>query len=146
MSEPRLPFDESLLSGYVDGELTQAEEQRVRVYLEDHPAARAQVEEMQRLRTATLGTGFHFPGDTQWSELPRGKASSLARTLGWAALVASSLSVVGSGFWYLATSPHGLLPKLVGLGAVSGFLLLFLSVLIDRLRTLGSDRYRRVQK
>lgn len=146
MREPRPPFDEALLSGYVDGELTQAEEQRVRVYLEDHPEALAEVEEIRRLRSAALGTALKVPADTQWDERPRNGASSLARTLGWAALAASSVSVVGSGLWYLATSPHGILPKLVGFGAIGGFLMLFLSVLIDRLRVARTDRYRRVQR
>lgn len=140
------PFDEALLSGYLDGELTQAEEQRVRLYIEDHPEARETLEEMQRMREASMSTEFNVPDDTQWDERPRGPLSFTFRSLGWLMLGLWVVGTAAFGLWQLATSPGGLIEKLLAFGALSGFGLLLLSVLLDRLRTSATDRYRRVLK
>jgi anti-sigma factor RsiW len=139
-------FDEELLSGYLDGELTQAEEQRVRLHLEDHPEAEALLEEMKRMRHATLSTAFKLPDDRQWDERPRGTVSLLARGAGWLLTLVWLAAVVAFGLWQLATSPESLVVKLLAFGALAGLALLFLSVLLDRLRDLPGDRYRRVFK
>ncbi len=142
----RRGFDEALLSGYLDGELTQAEAQRVRIHLEDHPDARALFDEMQRTREATMTTRLKVPEDVQWDERPRGLVSLFSRRLGWLLLVAWALAVTAYGLWQFFTSPEFLVEKLVAASAVSGFGLLFLSVFLDRLRDGRTDRYRRVEK
>lgn len=139
-------FDEALLSGYVDGELTQAEAQKVRLYLEDHAAARDLVADIHRLRQATRGTRFQVPPDTQWDERPRGPASAVLRRLGWLALVASGASVLGFGAWQLAVGPFATFAKVIAFGTLFGLGSLFVSVLADRLRAAATDRYGRVEK
>ena len=139
-------FDETLLSGYLDGELTQSEDQRVRIYLEDHPEARRLLEEMTTVRETTRSTRFEVPEDLQWDEHPRGPLSRLTRGFGWLLIVAWLLGVGGYGLWQLLTSPEHLLEKLLVVGSVAGFALLFLSVLLDRLRDMKTDRYRRIRK
>lgn len=140
------PFDEALLSGYLDGELTQAEAQRVRIYLEDHAPAREMVDDMRRLRQAARGTRFKVPPDTQWDERPRGPVSSLLRLLGWVALLASGASVLGFGAWQLAVGPFAAFAKVIAFGLLFGVGSLFVSVLVDRLRASATDRYGRVEK
>ena len=49
-------FDEALLTGYLDRVLTQSDEQRVRVHLEDCATCRAAVDDMKRLREVTMST------------------------------------------------------------------------------------------
>src|SRR5688572_11990897 len=97
-------FDEALLSGYMDGVLTQADEQRVRVHVEYCAACRRQVEEMQQLREVTMSSRFNVPADDQWSEAPRGTASRLAFGLGWTFLIVWASSVGGYALWEFATS------------------------------------------
>jgi len=145
--EPRAAkFNEELLSGYLDGELTQAEEQRVRLHLEDHPETRPILEEMKRMRDATLTTAFKLPDDGHWDERPQGLPSLVARGLGWLLTLVWVVAVAAFGLWQLATSPSGLLPKLLAFGALAGVGLLFVSVLLDRLRSARTDRYGRVLK
>lgn len=139
-------FDDALLSGYVDGELTQAEDQKVRIYLEDHPEARAVVAEIQRLRAAARTTSFKIPDDQLWDERPRSRVSWIARAFGWVGVLGAAGAVAGVGTWELVTAPFGILPKLVACAAVFGLGSLFLSVLLDHLRSLPHDRYRRVEK
>lgn len=140
------PFDEALLSGYLDGELTQAEAQRVRIYLEDHAAAREMMEDLRRLRQAARDTRFKLPPDTQWDERPRGPASATLRRLGWVALVGSGASVLGFGAWQLAVGPFTTFAKVIAFGILFGLGSLFVSVLVDRLRAAATDRYGRVEK
>jgi len=139
-------FDESMLSGYVDAELTQAENQKVQVHLEECPSCRALLEDLQQIREAAMTTPFPVPSDDEWREAPRSPGSLWIRRFGWvlvlgwmlgAVVLAVQGFVLGSAAWYEKT----LIAALVG-----GSLLLFISVLMDRLKARNSDRYGRVQK
>lgn len=144
--EGKQPFDEALLSGYLDGELTQAEEQRVRIRLEDDPQARRLLEEMRMTREATMTTEFHVPEDLQWDERPRRPLSGLLRSGGWLIFVLWAVGVAGFALWQLVVSPEPIWQKLLAVGGLSGLALLLLSVLLDRLRDRKTDRYRRVRR
>jgi hypothetical protein len=84
--------------------------------------------------------------DEQWRERPRGPASRWARRLGWWL----TLAWIGGASWlavhdFLQNSAvwYG---KALMVSLVAGALLLFLSVLLDRLGARRTDRYRGVQK
>jgi predicted anti-sigma-YlaC factor YlaD len=139
-------FDEALLSGFVDGALTQADEQRVRVHVEDCAACRMEVEGMLRLREVTMSSQFRTPADDQWSEVPRGRVSALSFGVGWLVIVVYLAGITAFGLWQFWTSDEPILGKLVAVAVPTGIALLFLSVLIDRLKAMRTDRYRRVQK
>lgn len=139
-------FDETLLSGYLDRELTQGETQRVRLHLEECPSCRALLAELTRLREATRATPFRPPADDQWDERPLGAASFLARRAGWTLIVAWLGAITVFAVWQLARAPEDLWVKVAVFSLAAGPVLLFLSVLADRLRTLRTDRYRRVLK
>lgn len=139
-------FDEALLSGFVDGVLMQADEQRVRTHIEDCAVCRREVEEMLRLKEVTMSSRFKMPADDQWSEAPRGGTSRLAFGVGWLLIVVWLAGVTAFGVWQFLTSGGPILEKLVAVAFPSGIALLFLSVLIDRLRAIRTDRYRGVQK
>ncbi len=140
------PFDEALLSGYLDHALTQEEEQRVRLHLEDCPSCRALVDDLREMRETTMTTRFETPTDDQWSEAPRGAASGLAFGLGWLMVLLWAVGLTGFALGQLWAGDMSIWEKFLAFGAVSGFTLLFVSVLIDRLRTAPKDRYRGVKK
>lgn len=138
-------FDEALISGYLDGELTQSEAQRVRVHLEDCAACRSTAEEIQKLKEATMSSEFKVP-DEDWGEAPRGGISRVLRDAG---LVVGLAWLLGLGMWFiweLASDPEAL----AGLLLIGGFLLaaglILASVLLDRRQAMKSDRYRRVKR
>ena len=142
------PFPEELLSGYLDGALTQQEEQRVRLHLERSPEARALLDQLAALRGASRTTAFAPVEDRQWSEAARTPASAAARRLGFALLAVWVLVAVGIWLYEASrqsTSMTWWEATLLVTG-VGGALLLFVSVLADRLRDLRVDRYRRVLK
>lgn len=146
MSDPRHGFDEAQLSGYIDGELTQGEEQRVRLHLEDCVECRNATDELRRLKEATMTTKFKVPEDTQWDEAPRGTVSRLLRNFGWLIALAWAVGILGYGLWRAAADSTDLFEVVAVFGFWLALALIFLSVLIDRIRTLKTDRYRRVQK
>lgn len=139
-------FDEALLTGYLDGALTQADGQRVRLHLERCAECRRLTEELRELRETTMATQFELPADDQWNEAPRGLASRLSFRLGWVLLLAWAVGLVGLVVGHLWTSTMSLTEKLLVFGGLSGAALLFVSVLLDRLAVWRNDPYRRVQR
>jgi len=139
-------FEEALLSGYVDHALTQGDDQRVRVHLEDCEVCRRTVREIRELREVTMTTHFELPPDDQWREGPRGGLSVLSRGLGWIVLLVWGVGLLGFVLGQVWNGPGSLLEKLLAFGGLLGFGLLFTSVLIDRLRAARTDRYREVER
>ena len=139
-------FAEELLSGFLDGALTQGDGQRVQVHLEDCAECRAHLREMSELREVTMSTRFAMPADDQWDERPRGPVSLWSRRLGWLLVVAWLVGIAAFVLWEIAVGPQSLLEKTLVFGGLTGALLLFVSILADRLRTLPGDRYRGVSR
>ena len=139
-------FDEVLLTGYLDGVLTQADDQRVRLHLEECAACRRLIDEMRETREATMTTRFELPTDDQWKEAPRGLASRLSFSMGWILVLIWGTGMLGLLVGHLWTAELPLLEKLLLFGGISGGALLVVSVLIDRLATMRKDPYRRVEK
>lgn len=139
-------FDEALISGYLDGELTQQDNQRVRLHLEECDTCRQIADELRQLKEATMSTKFEVP-DTQWDETPRGGLSQLMQTLGW---LLAGVWVVGYGaFLIWAMTADGDAPRYVALLGLIPMLVIGLivgSALIDRLQTRKNDPYRQVKK
>ena len=145
MNQPPHGFDEALISGYLDGELTQTAAQRVRLHLEECTACRATADELAQLKEATMSSTFMIPDDG-WDETPRGGASHILRNAGLLVGVAWIAGLVMWLIWELAQDPEAL----IGLLLVGGFLisagLILASVLIDRRRAMKNDKYTKVQK
>lgn len=146
MSELQHGFDEALISGYLDGELTQGEDQRVRLHLEDCAECRTMATELRRLKEATMNTEFQVPEDTQWDETPRTAASGFLRNFGWLIAIVWVVVTLGYGLWQVARDVEDLFEVVLVFGLWLAFGLVFLSVLIDRLKTRKTDPYRRVEK
>lgn len=139
-------LDQTLLSGYLDNELTQADEQRVRIHLEDCTGCRSQYEQLEQLREVSMSTQFAEPTDQQWNERPKGSVSAGARSLGWSMAILWLAITLGFGLWQLWQESSSLLERLLAFGGLTAVALIFISVLIDRLQAARNDPYREVQK
>lgn len=147
MPEPcRRPFDEALLSGYLDDALVQGDEQRVRVHLDDCPTCRGLVAELTTVREATMSSTFDTPRDHEWSEAPRTAGSRLVRRLGWTVVVTWVIAVGACRISKRWQETESLVAHLILVGGVSGFAMLLLGVLLNRLQARKTDRYREVHK
>lgn len=139
-------FDETLITGYLDGELTQATEQKVRIHLEDCADCAALLDELRTLREATMSTEFSKPDDTQWDERPRGRVSWLVRSTGWVLAILWLVVVGGYALWEFWQTPTNPVERLLVVGGLSAFALLFVSVVLDRIKAARTDPYREVEK
>jgi predicted anti-sigma-YlaC factor YlaD len=139
-------FERRLLSGFLDRELTQQDEQRVRLHAEACASCRRLLQELQTLREVTMGTQFEEPTDEQWREAPRSPGSRVARGMGWTLVVAWLIACVAFAGWEVVTSPARPIEKLLMFCGGLGIGLLFLSVLLDRIRGARSDRYKGVER
>ncbi len=138
---------QSLLSAYLDGELTQADNQRVRLHLEDCGECRTALEQMTTLQRLTAEIRFPEPPDDLMEALGRSVSVEAPRRLGWGLILAALAACVV----YLAIQAlrHLRGPSFIELVAgavVAGFVLLFLSVLRQRWLERPHDRYRKVRR
>jgi anti-sigma factor RsiW len=136
-----------MLSAFLDGELTQVEQQRVRVHLEDCAACRREYEEMARLQEMTRSLPLAGPPEDRMNELEKSLMVQAPRRLGWL-LVLGGLAawliyaaVMSVRHWRPPTAE-----QLIAAAVVIGFLMLLVSVTVERVRQLPRDRYRRIQK
>ena len=139
-------FDETLISGHLDGELTQAAEQKVRIHLEDCDHCRVVLGELRTLRETTMSTEFHAPDDSQWDEDPQTGLSLVTRGAGWVLAIVWAVFCAAYGLWQFWQGSANLVERVLVFGGLSALALLFVSVLFDRLRAARTDPYREVEK
>lgn len=139
-------FDEALLSGYVDRALVQRDGQRVRLHLERCARCRAVVADLRAVREATMTSRFETPRDDEWPETPRTASGRLLVGLGWPVVAAWAVLLGGYALWGAWRETDHLVERLLLLGGVTGFGLLFAGVLLDRLKAAKTDRYRGVHE
>ena len=140
------PFDEALLTGYLDDALPQAQAQRVRLHLEECDSCRKFYDELSTLRQAALTTRFAEPEDEAWPELPQTRPSWFGRFAGWSLLIVWLVVTVSVSLWRYLQAAEDPLEVFMTLGLPGAIFLLFLSVLFDRLQDLKTDRYRGVHR
>jgi anti-sigma factor RsiW len=140
-------FDEALISGYLDGELTQGDAQRVRVHLEDCADCRRVAEDLRTMKEATMTSAFRVPEDTQWDETPRGAVSRILHGAGLLMLVAWVVGILVYIGWGIASDAVSVrFESVLGFALLLAFGLIVASALVDRMRTRKTDPYRKVRK
>ena len=134
------------LSGYLDGELTQQQRQRVERHLEECETSRALYDELVEIRTR-LGQGLRreFGEDVFRESFDEPGNRWLAR-IGWAAIVAGivGLGIVLLGGFLMDNSVSTGMKLLIALPYL-GFGALFIAVLRRRLKEARSDKYKDVE-
>jgi predicted anti-sigma-YlaC factor YlaD len=139
-------LDEELISGYLDNELSQGFAQKVRIHLEDCSDCRDLYNGLKELREVSMTTRFAEPTDKQWDERPQSMTSAGTRWLGLTMLISWLVVVIGFGLWQLWQAPQSVMERVSIFGGLSAVALLFISVLIDRIKSARNDPYRGVQR
>ena len=137
---------DEMLSGYLDGELTQGDRQRVQLHLESCAKCRTAYDEMAEMRGAIGEMSFGKMSHEQWSKIMNDLPVKSSRGAGWLLYVAGLVIVCGYGFYEFAVDDT--VPALIktGIGGlVIGTVLLFLSVLRERLIARKTDKYKDVE-
>ena len=135
------------LSAYLDGELTQQESQKVAVHLRDCQACREVHEDFRKMREDIKQLEFPQPSDEQWRTIMGGFAFKTTRGLGWLLWAAGLVILLAYGTYEFIRDPSVHALERVGvLALILGLVLVFLTVLIERVSAFKTDKYKDVEK
>jgi len=144
------PIDEhvdELLSGFIDGELTQQERQRVQVHCQNCEACESSLQEVRAIREKMGRSQLSGLGLDVWRETMNDTAVKTTFGIGWFLLFGGAVLAGAVGVYEIFTGPSALtlVEKLIVGGLYGGLLLLFLSVLRQRLIERKTDKYKDVE-
>ena len=138
---------EILLTGYVDGELNEEDRRRVEEHLHGCSTCTAELAGFRRLNDLVSHIKIREPQDPEIDRFWRALYNRMEWRGGWLLLLVGSFTVTAAVVVAVLTSSMLHWSLKAGLVAMAaGLLLLFLSVLRLRLRTLPFDRYREVHR
>lgn len=135
-----------LLSGYLDGELTQQERQRVEVHCASCIECETSLHEIRALRESLGKASLSDIDESQWREMMNDTTVRAVRGFGWMLFSGGILAAIGFGLIvFIMDSSIGLLEKLIVGAIYGGLLALFISVLRQRWIEQKTDKYKDVE-
>jgi len=152
MNNPRSPGGQAeahvneLLSGYLDGELTQQKSQQVRLHLDSCQLCTENLESLRVLRARMGQAGLGNTNNDVWREMMDDTTVNVTRGIGWFLFIGAILIIAGIGvIAFLTSSSIGAGEKLLVSAVYIGLGALFVSVLRQRLIERKTDRYKDVE-
>ena len=139
---------DELLSGYLDGELTQRDRRLVDRRLERCARYRARLEELAKLRTSVgrLRDDMDPEDRERWREIMDNAFDRTLRGIGWLLVVGAVLLLVGyGGYEFILSDVEPPFVKWAVAAVYVGLAVLLLTVLRQRLRDRKTDRYKDVE-
>lgn len=136
-----------LLSGFIDGELTQQDAQRVRLHIDNCADCQSELEALTSIREKIGQAKLSDVRRDVWREGMNDKGVKATRGLGWLLFLGGILVAAGIVLYELVTSDWSLslTEALIVGGIYGGLLLLFISVLRQRLIERKTDKYKDVE-
>ena len=140
-----------LLAGYLDGELTPDESERLKSHLSHCSECRDELTEMRELEgvTEAMKREIDTLPDVFWDRYWLSIYNRTERGLGWLFFTFGATLLIGFGLWHLATNLwlDASAPLVVRIGTASlaaGFSLMLMSLVRERIRTWRHDPYKEV--
>jgi anti-sigma factor RsiW len=132
----------ALISGYLDGELTPEERSRVEQLRDQDPTFREEFERMKRLVTATSELRIEEPPEEVWDTFLDGVYNHIERQSGWLIFLVGVIALTVWGiYWFWVADWGSALVKVLIAVPIIGLVVLFISVLRQRLVVARTDRY-----
>ncbi len=135
-----------LLSGYVDGELTQQQRQLVALHCDGCDECRENLTSLRELRERVGKSHLSETGEDKWRETMNDNTVQTTRNVGWLMFIAGLLAIAGIavfGFLFSDEIPIGM--KLIMVAVYGGLATLLFSVLRQRLIERKTDKYKDVE-
>ena len=154
------PKTQPLISGYLDGELTQSERQRISLILQDCQQCAASHRELKKLREGVCNLSFDQLTKAEKSNMTKNAISGVGASLGQMLAITGLILVYGAGAgwlsWELITDAKFVetgnvehrVPLFIRFGLpmlIGGAGILFFTVLFERLKAAKTDKYTDVQ-
>lgn len=135
-----------LLSGYIDGELTQQQRQRVELHCESCAECRELLEELEALRERMGRARLSRIGEDKWRESMNDNAVNLTRGIGWILLVGGAIGLLLLLLHVIfIESDMNFWEKAIFFGIYGGLGALLVSVLRQRMIESKTDKYKDVE-
>ncbi len=136
----------SLMMGYLDDELEPDLRSKVEAHLADCPDCRKELEQFRRMKEELNMVKFKEPSDAELERYWSNIYNRLERGIGWITLSLGAIILLSYGGFKLVEEvikdPEiGLLIKVGVLALVFGTVVLFVSLLRERLALLKTDKY-----
>jgi predicted anti-sigma-YlaC factor YlaD len=135
-----------LLSGFVDGELTQQQRQIVTLHCEQCRECRENLDSLRELRERIKNARLSEVGEDEWRESMKDVVVEITRGIGWLLIIAGLMAIVGVMlviFFFNDEIPIGM--KLIMIAVYGGLATLLFSVLRQRLIERKTDKYKDVE-
>lgn len=134
------------LSGYLDGELTQQEVQRVDLHLSACSHCRGMLGELEDLRRRMGQSGLSRKYEDEWRETMDDTGVQLTRGIGWLLVIGVILIVAAVViFQFIMDSGTSAFVRFLISAFYLGLAALFVSVLRQRLIERKTDKYKDVE-
>jgi len=135
-----------LLSGYVDGELTQQQRQLVSLHCEGCDECRETLSRLREIRASVGKAHLSEVGEDKWRETMNESSVQTTRNIGWLMFLAGALALAGIAvLQFLFNDETPVVMKLIMIGIYGGLAVLLFSVLRQRLIERKTDKYKDVE-
>lgn len=135
-----------MLSGYIDGELTQQQRQRVEVHCDGCEECNRNLRELRALRDRVGQSGLSELGEDIWREQMDDTTVRATRGIGWLLFIGGLLILAGYIIYeFVIDTSMTLGVKLLFAAIYGGMGALFVSVLRQRLIERKTDKYKDVE-
>lgn len=137
-------YFQMLVSGFVDGELEEAEREGLQSHLNGCEACRGELEKVRRLVSAASSLRPDDLPEETWNAFIENVYNRLERKTGWTVLIIGLGVLTAFAGYEFAAAPWGSasMKTLIAMPVV-GLSILFESVLRERLTAAKHDRYSR---
>jgi len=135
------------LMRFLDGEMSDEEKRTFREHIEQCDACAGDLRRLAPLCRLADEITFAEPDREVWDRYWNGVAARLQRGAGWSLTALGIAILAGVALTYFFTHPA--VPPTVKLGGAllfAGLAILFITVLVARLKSLGKDKYRRIER
>jgi len=140
-----------LLVGYLDGELKNKERELIENHLKKCPECREELKEFKKLRGVMMSIKYQKPGDEVWENYWKSIYNRLERGISWILTsIGAAVLLFYGGFKLvenLIKNPEiALILKIGILVLLAGLVILFVSILRERIFTYKYDKYKEVKR
>ncbi len=143
-SQPDKNFE--LLSGYLDGELTQQEAQKVMLWLENDNEYKKLHDELLSMRQEVQSLSLQENELDHLDKLIKEPIAKTSRILGFILICSSATILIGFLLFFILTNPAISLAIKIGIGLMgTGSLLLLISVLRQKMLNTSNEKYNRLK-
>ncbi len=135
-----------LLTGYIDGELTETQQGDLQEHLDCCPNCRQELAQLKSLSEELAMLKFYEPTDAELERYWSGVYNRLERGLGWVFFSIGSIVLLSYGSFkmieqLIADPTVALAVKIGTVALMLGLVMLFISILRERLQVRRADKY-----